>query len=110
HKRRQPRSPPHRPGSREYSSFRGSACPRPPVAIQLVNFAEDLGNIISEPPGGVLGLEVGDIADPPYVIAPPVFLDIFPGQRLAGDFLAKANGFQHGAIAEASSAHVINFS
>src|SRR5882762_9070777 len=54
-------------------------------------------------------LKFPHIANPPDVIADAIALFVMPGEFPAADFFTKRNRFQHGAIAKASTAHVVNF-
>ena len=53
-------------------------------------------------------LELTHVAYPPDVVPEPVRFGIRPVQFLVGDFLAKLDGLQHGAVAKAAAAHVVS--
>src|ERR1035437_4934971 len=42
------------------------------------------------------------------MISPAILVHVRPAQLLARDFLAQADGFQHGAVAKPAAAHVVN--
>src|SRR5207248_9221267 len=94
---------------RGHSFFR-HAFLAPAFSIEFIDFSQDIGDIVSRLPTLVMGLEVGEIADPPHVIALAVFFHILPFDILAGDLLTQFNTFDHRAIAEAATADVIDLS
>src|SRR5512135_2213828 len=52
--------------------------------------------------------EFGDIAYPPYMVAFTAGLFIAPIELFLGDLFANLDGFQHGTVADASAADVID--
>lgn len=53
-------------------------------------------------------LKFRDVADPPDVVAAPIFGNIFGMKFVSGNLFAERNRFEHRAIAVACAAHVID--
>src|SRR5438094_348242 len=81
---------------------------QPAFRVLLVDLAADPRDVVGQPPGGVVGGELADVADPPDVVADAVAVAVGPLQRPARDLLAHRDRLAHRAVAEAAAAHVVH--
>src|SRR5215211_7994865 len=80
----------------------------PALGVRLVHLLEDPPDVVLQLPAGVVRLEAAVVADPPYVVADPVRLLVRPVEPLTGDLLAELDRLEHGRVAEAPTADVVD--
>ena len=74
-----------------------------------MDFDENVFDVFGQVPFGVVRFELGNVADPPDVIADAVIFRVTGIHFAAGDFFAQHNCFLHGTVAETAAAHVAGF-
>ena len=74
-----------------------------------MDFDENVFDVFGQVPFGVVRFELGNVADPPDVVADAVVIGVAGIHFVSGDLLAQHDCLLHGTVAETAAAHVVGF-
>src|SRR5262249_16239309 len=77
-------------------------------ALGVVDLNQRAAKIAGVPPLGVVGLELGDVGDPPDVVAGAVLVRVAHLHLVAADLLTQPDRLPHRAVGEPPAAHVVD--